>query len=386
MTTLPAVVTIVDLTQATTLASTALFEVAQTSVTTGEVESLKASLTQIMTTAFGGLPTGGATGQLLGKASGTDYATQWNNLSNHLSANATSGLTIAGSTTLTAALTSFAGPAVLAVASTATAIPAAVIGTNSLFFGVDASGVAGFQVINLETTASFTGVLTVPFGGVGIEAYSVGDLLVATTATALVRLAAGTTGFLLQTRSTSTTPQWVGGSVLLNTILPNNVATAGDTTSLTSTYRNYLITFENIVPATSIGVTFQLQVATTGTSFISGNYVSWNSHVIGGAGANTSSTTVILLNGTLATTTLGNGTTYGLNGFVRVFNPAATTFRKYFVGQVAYLTGTTSGTGNFGYGFVSGYWDGGNDAISGIQFSMTTGNIQTGVIRIYGEA
>src|SRR5258708_29462718 len=88
----PAVVTIPDLPTGTTLTGTELLEAVQT--VGGVANSIRIAITEIATTAFGNLPTGGGTGQVLDKASGSNFAAQWVNISSL--GTASSGITGAG--------------------------------------------------------------------------------------------------------------------------------------------------------------------------------------------------------------------------------------------------------------------------------------------------
>jgi hypothetical protein len=171
---------------------------------------------------------------------------------------------------------------------------------------------------------------------------------------------------------------------LLNTLSPNGVASVGDTTSLTATYRNYIVTFENVCPATQT-TTFEMQVATTGSAFIVNSYVAIAQVNVSSVLVTDVSGTAFLLSGTRATTQLQTSTTYGLNGFVRMFNPSSTTFRKNIVGETSYLTPGASGTTTAALASVSGYFDGNSNAVTGINFLFSAGNIATGTIKIYGS-
>lgn len=478
MSNLPAVVTILDLPLATTLSSAAMFEAVQT--TGGVAESVRVGVTQLMTTSLGILPSAGNTGQLLGKSSGADYAAAWVDASSIAAANATSGLTVAGSTTLALALASVAGLSVLGVTGTTTAIPLAITGTAGaqvLRLNDAGTGVA-FGAINLASAAAVTGVLpssnvtaanlasasvaggvqgvlAVPNGGSGSAAFSArGVVLAGTTATsALQNAAVSTAGNILVDQGTAANPVFrvVGGDltmssagtatigsnvvsyakiqagtglavlgfattassnvttflasaanqvlqvattgstigwglpaqVLLNTISANNIATVADTTSFSANYRSFLVTFDNFCPANATA-TLQLQVATTGTAFISGGYVCQVPTLTSQANtvAVDTSTAVILLSGNRATTNVGNGTTYGVNGVMRVLNPSSATSRKMWVGELSYLNGTAVSTG-FMTVLPSGFQDISN-ALTGFQVSFTPGNIQTGTIKVYG--
>lgn len=477
MSNLPAVVTILDLPLATTLSSAAMFEAVQTTAA-GVPESVRVGVSQLMTSSLGALPTGGATGQVLGKSSGADFAAAWVDPSSFVAANATSGLAVTGSTSLALALASVAGLSVLGVASSAAAIPLPIAGTAGQVLRINDAGTGlAFGRVNLASSAAVTGVLPganmsavdlaspvaggiqgilgVPHGGSGTSSFvPFGVLLGGTNATSVLQNAAPSTagnilvdqgtaaspafkvvsgdititangtvaigsnvvsyakiqagtglavlGFattassnvttflasaanqVLQISTTGSTIGWgLPSQVLLNTISASNIATVADTTSFSASYRSFLVTFDNFCPSNATA-TLQLQVATTGTAFLSSGYVCQVPTLT--SQANTvsvdTSTAVILLSGNRATTNVGNGTTYGVNGFMRVMNPASATAKKMWMGELSYLNGTAVSTG-FMTVTPSGFQDI-NNAITGFQVSFTPGNIQTGTLKVYG--
>ena len=71
-----------------------------------------------------------------------------------------------------------------------------------------------------------------------------------------------------------------------------------------------------------------------------------------------------------------------LSGTLHIFNPSSTTFVKHFISTCNYMSksGSTSVTYN---SFIAGY---GNttSAVDAIQFKMNNGNIDSGVIKLYG--
>lgn len=173
------------------------------------------------------------------------------------------------------------------------------------------------------------------------------------------------------------------GSVLLNTLTPNGVASTNDTSSLTSSYRNYLFTFENVCPSTD-AVTFQMTVATSGSNFVSGGYVANVAGILGATLAIDTSTSVILLSATRATTAVTTSTLNGVSGFIYMQNPAGTNLNKQVNGDVSYQgPGAGLSTSTFGGVEISGTFNSSN-AITGVNFSFSSGNIATGVIKIYG--
>lgn len=204
-----------------------------------------------------------------------------------------------------------------------------------------------------------------------------GALLYRNAATWVV-LAAGTNGQILQTQGAGANPQWVGGKVLLTTLSPNGVATIGDVTSFTNAYRSYEITFNNLVPASA--ALLQMQVATTGTSFISANYLSMGAEFVNGTTGFYNSVTLI----GLTEFAISTAAAYGYSGSLRISNPAGTTTRKEIVGSGGYIDNAALTTSALAISNFFGFWDGGNNAITGVQFKMSSGNIATGVIQIWG--
>lgn len=444
--TIPAVVTIPDLPLGTTITGTELIEAVQTTLG-GAATSVQLTLSNVVSN-LGGLPTTSVTGQVLQSLGSSFTATwvapsSFIAVGTGLALSGSTSLTLslatgAGPSVLGVAATATASP--LLIVGTGAQVLRVNDGGTGLAFGAvnlgSSAAVTGIlpganvTAVNLATTGAggvqgglpLTSITTIPAlsvlanasSGVGNATAVVGTanqlLAVNPAATAVifssvssyidnaigssqgailyrnaatwVILPAGSTGQLLQTLGAAANPQWVGGMVLLNTLSPNNVATVGDTTSLTSTYRNYMVTFENVVPATT--ATLQLQIATSGTTFISGGYVAQAQVNVSSVFVTDTSATAIILSGTRATTQIGSTTTYGLFGSISIFNPANAVFRKQIVGDVSFLTPGASGTTTFAQSQIAGYYDGASNAITGLQFAFSAGNIATGTIRVYG--
>lgn len=194
MTILPAVVTITDLTLATALSTAALFEAVQT--TNGVIESVSVALTQIMAPSLGALPAGGNTGQVLGKVSGTNYDAAWVSAAAFVAANATSGLVMAGSTTLALSLASVAGLSVLGVPAIATAIPSAIIGTTAQIFGI------------VSSTAGFFNATTLMPGPFQTATLGVFGIVHGNTTSPVSVVAATAVGSVLVSAGTAAAPAW----------------------------------------------------------------------------------------------------------------------------------------------------------------------------------
>lgn len=198
-------------------------------------------------------------------------------------------------------------------------------------------------------------------------------------ATVWTCLAAGTTGQLLQTNSTTGDPAWasVSAPVLLATLTASNSATLADTTSLTSTYPRYEIVFTNILPATA-SVDCRLRVNSGGvkTTGYTGTTAAW---VAGAAAAPNTTTTFVSCD--RGGTVLSN-TTAGINASFIVTNPSQTASPKLIFGHGSYRDATSAE--RIGAFTSAGGWDGGNGAVTGIEVSMSSGNITSGTVKIYG--
>jgi len=76
---------------------------------------------------------------------------------------------------------------------------------------------------------------------------------------------------------------------------------------------------------------------------------------------------------------LGNDNDQCVSGYLFLFNPSSTTFVKHFLGRCSssYYTNANH-TGNYaGYGNTT-------SAIDGVRFKMSSGNIDSGTIKLYG--
>lgn len=219
------------------------------------------------------------------------------------------------------------------------------------------------------TWASLSGAVTSIAGNAGAFTLSNGI----TNATNDIRLAAIAAASVLGNKTTgSAIPSAVSVPVLLNTLTASNSATLNDTTSLTSSYSVYEIVFENLIPATT-GVTAEFQVH-SGGAFQSTSYVTNCYTQSAGAIVTFSSTSFIPLCNATSQTNVGPGIT----GTIRITAPSASSLHP-IMGQVTY---NIAGPAIFPT-IIGGFW---NSAavVDGFQFLFSTGNITSGVIKIYG--
>ncbi len=167
-------------------------------------------------------------------------------------------------------------------------------------------------------------------------------------------------------------PPSAGTMILLNTLTASASATLSDTTSLTSTYSVYEIVFENLIPATNtqnLNLQVHSAAAFPATAYVTSTIDSNG----GGAPSGSTSTTAIVI-----VRSQGNGSP-GVSGSIRVHTPSGTTAPKMWVGQFVGNTITPAAL----LSNTTGYWNG-NTAVDGFQVLFASGNITSGVIKIYG--
>jgi hypothetical protein len=175
-----------------------------------------------------------------------------------------------------------------------------------------------------------------------------------------------------------------GKMTLLSTQTASASATISFTSGIDSTYDSYVFKFINIHPATDAAFfTFQANAA-------------------GGSGYNETITSTMIVayheedgsDSGLAYATSGdqaNGTAFqeiargtrneaddNCSGYLHLFNPSSTTFVKHYM-----ACANTVGTAESDVYHTAGYFNT-TSAIDEIQFKMDSGNIDSGVIKLYG--
>jgi hypothetical protein len=192
-----------------------------------------------------------------------------------------------------------------------------------------------------------------------------------TSSTQIQGIGPGTTGQALISNGASADPSYQSGSwTLLNTLTASNSSSLSDTSSLTATYSEYEIVFEDVLPATS-GTTCEIQVHSS-ASFQTSGYISTS--FFGGSSIGATQNTTFIpcsINGSASNS-------IPLHSVIRVNNPT-TTLLHVWTG-----TSTSSLTTVAWVGSIGGYWNTGA-AIDGFQIVMSAGNISTGKVKIYGR-
>ena len=176
-----------------------------------------------------------------------------------------------------------------------------------------------------------------------------------------------------------------GGLTKISSQTASSSSSLSFTTGIDSTYKEYVFKFINIHPA-SDNVNFQFNLSADGGS----NYnVTKTTTTFFGNGTESGSGAQLAYStgGDLAqgtgyqnlNDTGGNGNDEALSGTLNLFDPSNTTFVKHFISRTDVYW---SSNGNIDW-YVGGY---GNttSAVNAIDFKMSSGNIDSGVIKLYG--
>ena len=157
------------------------------------------------------------------------------------------------------------------------------------------------------------------------------------------------------------------------------------TSGIDSTYKEYIFYFVNIHPATD-DVEFKFNFSTDGGSNYNvtkttTNFRSYNYEDNSGAGLDYR-TPADLAQGTgsqILTEGLGNANDECVVGVLRLFNPYSTNFVKHFI-CVTEASGRTEYNFN---AYIAGYANT-TSSVNAVQFSMSSGNIDSGQILLFG--
>ena len=179
-----------------------------------------------------------------------------------------------------------------------------------------------------------------------------------------------------------------GGLTLLQTnTITSGVASSSFTSGIDSSYRTYLFKFYNMHPASdAVTLQFNLSVDSGSNYNVAKTTTQFRAeHDEGGS----SGTIVYRTANDLAQGTgfqklgddLGNDNDSQQSGYLYLFNPSSTTFVKHFLSVSMEYNSANRATNCYaaGYGNTT-------SAVDAVQFSMSSGNIDSGIIKMYGIA
>ena len=153
---------------------------------------------------------------------------------------------------------------------------------------------------------------------------------------------------------------------------------------LDSTYPIYKFVYINCHPATD-DVAFSFQGTTDGSNFnttiTSTHFESYHNEADSVAGVGYQAEQDLAQSTSFQTIQkdYGNGNDESGSGYIHLYNPSSTTFVKHFIGvNQSYHSGDYVTND-----YLAGYFNT-TSAITGIQFKMSSGNIDAGKIKLYG--
>ena len=158
---------------------------------------------------------------------------------------------------------------------------------------------------------------------------------------------------------------------------------------LDSTYPIYKFEFINCHPASN-SVTFRFNLSTDGgsnynvtkttTAFVSLNAENDSASALG---YQTNWDLAQSTSDQILVTTMNTASDESASGTMYLFNPSSTTFVKHFIATSNFIYNDTVSAIFSQNWFVAGY---GNttSAINGVRFQMSSGNIDSGTIKLYG--
>tara|TARA_Y100001937_G_scaffold15726_1_gene21516 strand:- start:1464 stop:2066 length:603 start_codon:yes stop_codon:yes gene_type:complete len=175
-----------------------------------------------------------------------------------------------------------------------------------------------------------------------------------------------------------------GGFNLISTQTASSSSTISFTSGIDSTYKEYIFKIINCHPATD-NVNFQVNFRDGGSSYDATKTTTFFSAYHNEAGG-TSNLGYVggsdLAQGTgvqRLSTAVGNDSDHCISGTLHLFNPSSTTFIKHFIATTN-ITEQSDFTEN---SYIAGYCNV-TAAIDSVQFSFSSGNIDSGIIKMYG--
>jgi hypothetical protein len=237
----------------------------------------------------------------------------------------------------------------------------------------------------ISLTTGVTGTLPIANGGTNLTTYTAGNLLYASNSTTLTTLPIGTSTQVLGV--SSGVPAWTSVSsdyVLLATATASSSATVSFDGYFSSTYTNYVLICTTVLNATSTAIP-NVRFRRSNADVTASNYIyQYSGSFINSTGSDFDRLAVF--NASSFALTKGNKTSaalYAPTTVIEIFDPLNTTAYKQISAKTNFWNDSVGAGAWFmyyGYGILT---DNAN-ALSGITFYMSSGNITSGTFKLYG--
>jgi len=176
-----------------------------------------------------------------------------------------------------------------------------------------------------------------------------------------------------------------GALILLSTQTASSSASVSFTSGIDSTYDSYVFKFINIHPATDKQY-FTFQGSTNGgstyaTTVTTTDFAAYHTESDSATGlgyeasADQAQGTAFIK----ISNTVGNGADECCVGYLHLFNPSSTTYVKHFINRSQTYQGDNYSVDEYKAGYFNT-----TSAINAIQFKFASGNINDGIIKMYG--
>ena len=177
-----------------------------------------------------------------------------------------------------------------------------------------------------------------------------------------------------------------GGALnLISTQTASSSSTISFTSGIDSTYKEYIFKFYNIHPQTD-NKEFQFNLsADSGSNYnVTKTTTTFNAHHNESDSATNLlyDTNADIAQGTgfqLLAGACGNDNDQCINGTLHLFDPSNTTFVKHFISRIAGFH-----EADYAFDFFTAGYGNTTSAIDAVQFKFDSGNIDSGVIKLYG--
>jgi len=179
----------------------------------------------------------------------------------------------------------------------------------------------------------------------------------------------------------------LGNLVFISRSTASSSSSVSITSGINSTYKEYIFVFNNIHPSANAGKFRLIGSTDSGSSYGVATTTSMFEALVDESGSNATvryedgddvaqSTSAFPIS-----TGIGSDNDESLSGFLHLFEPSSSTFVKHFLTSTNLVNG--SGTPYTVSTRVGGYFNT-TSAIDAVQFSMSSGNIDSGTIDLYG--
>jgi len=174
-----------------------------------------------------------------------------------------------------------------------------------------------------------------------------------------------------------------GGLNLISTQTASSSANLSFTSGIDSTYKEYVFKFYNIHPASQAFLGFNFSIdggsnynaVKTSTNFRAYHSEADATNLEYKDGDDIAQGTGLVL----TAGNLGNANDEASSGYLHLFEPSSDTFVKHFIFRSSSVSSAPAAFDCFVAGYINT-----TSAVNAVQFAMSSGNIDSGVIKLYG--